>query len=161
MPDVKSVLSEEIRRLARKEVKAAVAPLQETVSTLKKVVAEQRRQLAALQKLVAPQQEAAEAEAAEAPAEEKKIRLNAAGIARLRRKLKLTQGELSALLDVSLSTISHWELGRCAPRAEQKRKLAELRHVGKRRLTAMLAEKCQAAESAAPETEANAEESAE
>ena len=70
MPDVKSVLSEEIRRLARKEVKAAVAPLQETVSTLKKVVAEQRRQLAALQKLVAPQQEAAEAEAAEAPAEE-------------------------------------------------------------------------------------------
>ena len=161
MPDVKSVLSEEIRRLARKEVKAAVAPLQENITALKKIVAEQRRQLTALQKVITPPQPPAENGTAEQPAEAKKIRLNAAGIARLRRKLKLTQGELSALLDVSLSTISHWELGRCTPRAEQKRKLAELRHVGKRRLAAMLAEKCPAPETAAPETDAAAEDSAE
>ncbi len=161
MPDVKSVLSEEIRRLARKEVKTAVAPLQETISALKKVVAEQRRQLAALQKAVAPLQASAESETAEQPAVEKKIRLNAAGIARIRRKLKLTQGELSLLLDVSLSTISHWELGRCAPRAEQKRKLAELRHVGKRRLAEMLTEKSQAAATVAPEAETATNASAE
>ena len=39
MADFKQLMSEEIRRLARKEVRAALAPMAETVAALKKQIA--------------------------------------------------------------------------------------------------------------------------
>ena len=50
MADFKQLMSEEIRRLARKEVRAALAPMTEAISALKHQVAEQKKQLAALTK---------------------------------------------------------------------------------------------------------------
>ena len=38
MPDLKQVLNDEIRRLARKEVKLAVQPLQANVAVLRKQI---------------------------------------------------------------------------------------------------------------------------
>ena len=45
MADIKNVLFDEIRRLARKEVKAAVAPMQAKISELRKAVAALSREL--------------------------------------------------------------------------------------------------------------------
>ena len=133
MPDIKAVLNEEIRRLAKKEVKAAVLPLM-------KIIAEQRHAICELKKRVAAMEKSGIAEkpvkesAAVSNAESKKLRLNAAGIVRLRTKLKLTQSELAKLVGVSLHTVSFWELGKVSPRAEAKAAICALRTLGKREI---------------------------
>ena len=129
--DIKQALSEEIRRLARKEVKAAVLPLQNNISALKKLVAEQKRQIAALEKRCG-------APAETAPETEKGVRINAAGILRLRTKLGLTQGEFAKLLGVAMHTVSVWEQGRRVPRYTHKVRICALRGIGKRELKKML-----------------------
>lgn len=138
--DIKQVFQDEIRRLARKEVKAALTPLQETVSALKRQVAEQKRQIAALEKrCAAVEPETSAIPAAPAADGEKPVRLNAAGILRLRTKLGLTQGELAKLLGVAMHTVSVWEQGRRVPRRTHKMRICALRGIGKRELKKMLA----------------------
>ena len=43
MPDIKTVLSEEIRRLAKKEIKLAVTPLAKTIVEQRKTISELKR----------------------------------------------------------------------------------------------------------------------
>jgi hypothetical protein len=45
MPNVQQVLGEEIRRLAKKEARAAIEDLKEQIATLKKTVSEQGKLL--------------------------------------------------------------------------------------------------------------------
>ena len=138
--DIKQALNDEIRRLARKEIKAAVTPLLGTVSALKKQIAEQKRQIAALEKRCAvPETEVAAAPAAE-EGDEKQVRLNAAGILRLRTKLGLTQGEFAKVLGVAMHTVSVWEQGRRTPRRAHKVRICALRSLGKRELKKKLEE---------------------
>lgn len=140
MSDLKQVLSDEIRRLARKEVKLAVQPLQATIVSL-------RRQISELKKLYSEankkaenyQKQAAAAQGIELVDEEPKLRLNAAGIVRIRTKLKLTQSELAQLLDVSMHTVSSWEKGKSYPRAGVKARICALRGLGKKEVKALLA----------------------
>ena len=139
MPDIKQVLNEEIRRLAKKEIKIALVPLAA-------VVAEQKRQIAELKKeLKAIKSKAPEKMIFEQPApdgkngEEVKLRLNAAGIIKIRTKLKLTQGRFAALLGVSTHTVSFWELGKVVPRAKMKKAICALRSLGRRELKKRLA----------------------
>ena len=139
MSDLKQVLSDEIRRLARKEIKAAVQPLQANIVAL-------RRQISELKKLYNEtsrkaeifKQKAVEASGVEIVDEEPKLRLNAAGIVRIRTKLKLTQSEFAQLLDVSMHTVSSWEKGKSYPRAGAKARICALRTVGKREIKALL-----------------------
>ena len=139
--DIKQALNDEIRRLARKEIKAAVAPLCDTISALKKQVAEQKRQIAALEKRCAAAEPAAPAIPAVAEdGDEKQVRLNAAGILRLRTKLGLTQGEFAKVLGVAMHTVSVWEQGRRTPRRAHKVRICALRGIGKRELKKMLGE---------------------
>ena len=141
MPNMQQLLNDEIRRLARKEVKLAIQPLQENIAAL-------RRQISDLKKLYNEanrkaeyiQKKAAEVSGVEITAEEPKLRLNAAGIVRIRTKLKLTQSEFARLLDVSMHTVSAWEKGKCAPRANVKSRICALRTIGKRQIKAMLKE---------------------
>ena len=139
--DIKQALNDEIRRLARKEIKAAVTPLLGTVSALKKQIAEQKRQIAALEKRCQVPENAAPAAAVEAEDDEKQVRLNAAGILRLRTKLGLTQGEFAKVLGVAMHTVSVWEQGRRTPRRAHKVRICALRGLGKRELKKMLDEK--------------------
>ena len=141
--DIKQAFSEEIRRLARKEIKAAMQPVLNNVSALKKLVAEQKRQIAALEKRCGVSCEAAAAPAEKVAEPEKSVRINAAGILRLRTKLGLTQEEFAKVLGVAMHTVSVWEQGRRAPRHAHKVRICALRGIGKRELKKML-------ESAAP-----------
>ena len=136
--DIKQALYDEIRRLARKEIKAALTPLQGTISALKKQVAEQKRQIAALEKRCATPEPEAAATVAAAGEDEKQIRLNASGILRLRTKLGLTQGEFAKVLGVAMHTVSVWEQGRRTPRHSHKARICALRGIGKRELKKML-----------------------
>ena len=69
---------------------------------------------------------------------EPKLRLNAAGIIRIRQKLKLTQSDFARLLDVSMHTVSAWEKGKCSPRAGVKARICALRAIGKKQARALL-----------------------
>lgn len=153
MPDFKTVLMDEIRRLARKEAKAILLPMQETIAAQKKTIAELNRRIAALEKIQAPAVAELAAEEAEVSARPKLHRFTPARIMKLRKDLKLTQQQMAALLDVNQFSISHWEQGRNKPRQEQQRRLAQLRSMGKRALNKMLQEKLagSSGEEAAPE----------
>ena len=141
MPDIKAVLSEEIRRLAKKEVKAAVLPLNKIISEQRHAISELKKRIAELEKSCAASKKVAAADAAVSTpaADDKKLRLNAAGIVRVRTKLKLTQNEFAKLLGVSLHTVSFWELGKVAPRAGAKAAICALRTIGKREIKRRLA----------------------
>lgn len=135
MPDIKQVLNDEIRRLARKEVKQAVLPLLKVIAEQKSTIRELKREIAGLKKSAAEEKPAAPvAAAAAAAADEVKHRLNAAGIIRIRTKMKLTQSEFGKLLGVSIHTVSMWELGKVSPRPNMKKMICQLRGIGKREL---------------------------
>ena len=84
MPDIKNLLNDEIRRLARKEIRIALEPVAAQISAQKKTISDLKKQIADLEKMLrksVPEQIAA---IEEEQAAEPKIRLNAAGIARIR-----------------------------------------------------------------------------
>ena len=136
--DIKQAFSEEIRRLARKEIKAALLPVQNTVSALKKQIAEQKRQIAMLEKRCGAPEEEAALPVLENAESDKSVRINAAGILRLRTKMGLTQSEFAKLLGVAMHTVSVWEQGRRVPRYSHKVRICALRGLGKRELKKML-----------------------
>ncbi|MBR2365239.1 MAG: helix-turn-helix transcriptional regulator [Lentisphaeria bacterium] len=149
MPDVKSVLQEEIRRLARKEVKLANAPLIKMIGELKRKVASLERLLAAAEKkssvpvaadTVCKEEGKADVKCdAEAGQKEKKPRFYGKKIIRLRKRLHLSQAELAEMVGVNMFSVSHWELGKNVPRQAQQEKLAEIRALPRKELRERLA----------------------
>ena len=138
MPDIKQVLSDEIRRLARKELKAALLPLAKQISDQRKIIAELRKELNSLSKSM-PVSEDKTVVSVVDKEESKKLRLTPAGIVKIRTKLKLSQGKFAALVGVSGHTVSLWEVGKVAPRANAKAAICALRTIGKKELKLRLA----------------------
>lgn len=145
MPDIKGVLQDEIKRLAKREIKAATAPLQKTIMELKRKVAVLERTLAVSEKESAKEKITAAASAEKAveteakPAKGKKSRFSGKKIIRLRKRLHLSQAELAALVGVNMFSVSHWELGKNLPRQAQQDKLEELRTLPRKTLQEKLA----------------------
>lgn len=137
MPDIASVLKEEIARLARRELrveterlKKAAAQQRSDIAQLKRQVADLERQLARLAKSgrtpVAP--------AAVAAGTAENVRFSAKGLKTHRQRLDLTVAQLAKMLGVSDQTIYNWEAGTTRPRAGQLSMIAALRGIGKREL---------------------------
>ena len=137
MPDFKHALSEEIRRIARKEIKQMLTPVLAKMSEMRKTISAQEKTIREMQKRDFASTAPAETPAVEKTAVAKIPRITQARIVKLREKLGLSQAEFSKLLGISLSTISHWETGKTAPRLEQKIRLAEIRDMGKHELEEM------------------------
>ena len=137
MPDIKVILSEEIRRLAKKEIKLALAPLLKNAVEQRRTIAELKKRIAVLENRPAAVEDKKTDTVTDSA--EKKLRLNAAGIIRVRTKLKLTQSEFAKLLNVSTHTVSMWELNNTSPRANARAAICALRSVGKRELKKRLA----------------------
>ena len=139
MPDFKQSFQDEVRRLARKELKALdekIAEQKKTISALLKRVNDLEK------KQAAPAVAAAKAPAA--PAEEekgRKIRFSAKSLQKFRKKYAISQKALAALLDVTPFTVSHWEIGKNRPRTAQIAAFYALMKLGKRKLYALLQEK--------------------
>ena len=140
MPDIKQVLNEEIRRLARKELKNSLLPLTNQISEQKRMIAELKKEIAALKKSLPVQKEVVENSVVEENTENSgKLRLSAAGIVKIRKKLGLTQGTFASLLGVSGHTVSLWEVGKVSPRAGIKAEICALRTIGKKEFKQRLA----------------------
>ena len=144
MPDIRQVLNDEIRRLARKEVKNILLPMIKQLGEQKRLISDLKKQIAVLEKRVPAKVASVKTEAVDCDA--KKLRLNAAGIVKLRNKLGLSQGKLAELIGVSTHTVSMWEIGRVSPRAGAKAAICALRTIGKRELKRRLAELAEASD---------------
>lgn len=141
MPDFKQTFQDEVRRLARKELKAFEAKINEqkkTISALTKRVNELEKKAAA--PAAAPAAEKAQTGAA-AENTGKKARFSPKSLVKFRKKYSLSQKALAVLLGVTPFTVSHWEIGKNRPRANQIEAFSALAKLGKRKLYALVAEK--------------------
>ena len=137
MPDFKQTFQDEVRRLARKELKAFEAKINEqkkTISALTKRVNELEK------KAAAPAAEKAQTGAA-AENTGRKARFSPKSLVKFRKKYSLSQKALAVLLGVTPFTVSHWEIGKNRPRANQIEAFSALAKLGKRKLYALVAEK--------------------
>ncbi len=145
MPNLTTVLNEEIRRLARKEIRAQVGKTQ-------KQVAEQRREIAELKRVNTELNrrlnylESQEKKRLKEPAEPKVIIQQADGtteagstarfspkwLAKHREKLELSAADYARLVGCSPLSIYKWEKGESTPRTAQREALASIRGLGKR-----------------------------
>ena len=140
MPNIASVLKEEILRLARKEVRAETEGLKKASAQFRSDLAGLKRRVATLEKQAGRAGKQAPGKASPEPAEgASRIRFSAKGLATQRQKLGLSAADIGALLGVSAQTVYNWEAGKAKPRAQQLAAIATLRGLGKRKAKAALA----------------------
>ncbi|MBO5723806.1 MAG: helix-turn-helix transcriptional regulator [Lentisphaeria bacterium] len=151
MSNFQQILNEEVRRLARKEIKSHVVPVLKTISDLKQQIRDLRNQIKVMNEQLLKQQTVAADTVApvETTPAEKQIRLTAGRIRACREKQGLSRKEFADLIGTTFVSVSNWENGKTVPRLSQKKKIVVIRDMGKRELVKLLAEKKKAAVAAA------------
>lgn len=132
MSNVMKELKAEISRLARKEVKKALTPVQRINAAHRGLIADLRRQIAALQKetkSLGQGRFAAPAAAAEGAEQNSRFWITGKGVRSLRKRLGLTQAEFGKLADVSVPTVVHWESAKGAVPVRRKETIVRLREI--------------------------------
>lgn len=139
MANMAQLLKEEIRRIARREVKAQTAKLKRDVVKVKKTNVVLRRVVAQLKKdnelLMSSEKRRQAVPATVVPEDAKSARITAKGIRAMRRKLGLSQADFAKLVGVSTVAVGIWEKkGKGALRLRDKPRAAvlALRGVGAR-----------------------------
>jgi DNA-binding transcriptional regulator YiaG len=140
MPNIGTLLREEIMRLSRKESRGQVDPTKKATAQHRRDIAELRRQVAQLERQVALlSRKVLRTPATVVPdAATKPMRFSAKGLHALRTRMELSANDFGKLIGVSAQSIYNWEQGAANPRAEQLAKLAALRVIGKREAAARL-----------------------
>ncbi|WP_223618959.1 helix-turn-helix transcriptional regulator [Lysobacter sp. ESA13C] len=141
MPNIASILKDEIIRLTRKEFRQQVEPL-------KKQILAQRKQLTSLKQEVETLRRGAKAASKgsrqadpvkkdpNAPAAA--IRYSAAGLRKLRERLGLSREAFAPLLGASSQAIYNWEQTDTRPRQEFLEKIAAMRGITKKQVESLL-----------------------
>ena len=113
MPDIAKILREEIQRLARREVKAAIASLKMDNVILKRTAADHKRRLVQIEKdnrhLLAQAKKLRETVVKTPDVEVEKARITAKMIKSIRDRLGLSQAALAKILEVTPNTVLLWE----------------------------------------------------
>ncbi len=130
MPNVVQIMRDEIRRVARKEIRSESTSLINQVRKLRETVKKQNQTITQLQKsLVKLSPQSTAVVLGDSDDEQPRARITPASIKRQRTKLKLSQRELGKLLGVTATTVVRWETGTCKPRATHQAQIAELRNM--------------------------------
>lgn len=133
MPNVATVLKEEITRLARKEARAENASSKKAITQYRKDIAELKRQVRSLAKNIGDLERQQKRSARPAATDSSKsIRFSASGLRSHRERLELSAADYAALVGVSGLTIYNWEKGKTKPRQEQVAAWAKIKDLGKR-----------------------------
>ncbi|MHB8493918.1 MAG: helix-turn-helix domain-containing protein [Casimicrobiaceae bacterium] len=142
MPNIGTLLKQEITRLSRRETRAQVHATKKASAQHRRDIAALKREVAALRRQVALlQQQALRApSAARAESTTGKPRFVAKGLRSQRKRLGLSAEDYAKLVGVSAQSIYNWERGHATPRAEQVAALAALRGMSKRMAAARLAQ---------------------
>ena len=144
MPNLQEALRSVILRLARREIRAVARPMRKELRALRRKVSGLPKTLAALGRHVADLVRAHHAQRAnlQASAEEaQSARFSPGLIQKLRRRLKLTQGQMAQLVGVSVTGVRAWEAGRSRPQAARRSALVALRKMGRREVARLVAVK--------------------
>ncbi|MEM9417843.1 MAG: helix-turn-helix domain-containing protein [Planctomycetota bacterium] len=136
MPNLNAVLGEEIRRLARKEIRAQVGATQKTVAKYRSEIAELKRRIGDLERRL-NQVEKQEKKRLGQPVESgeaaaKRPRFSPGWVKKHREKLGISAADYGKLAGVSGLTIYNWEKGESSPREKQLLAWGEIRSLGKR-----------------------------
>lgn len=134
MPNIGTVLREEITRLSRKEARSHVDPTRQAVSRQRREIALLKRQVAQLEREVATlaRKVLSAPPAAKAGSPATRVRFTAKGLRAQRHRLGLSAADFGKLLGVSAQSIYNWEREEAHPRGAQLAKLAAMRGIGKR-----------------------------
>jgi DNA-binding transcriptional regulator YiaG len=133
-------LKDEIRRLARKEIKAQTSRTAKAVAQYRREIARLKRQQRDQEKKIAVLESRARKAVTSAPVAELNgdTRFSARSAKAQRRRTGLSASDFAKLVGVSSLTIYNWEHGKSRPRREQFAALLALRGLGKREAQARL-----------------------
>ena len=129
MPDLGKALREEMSRVAGRELRSALNPLNDQIRSLEREVTALRSQISGAQGTAAKSTGKPSGNA-KAAATQTAIRITPASIKKHRKRLRLSQAQMGKLLGVSAITILNWEQGKSKPRAANREAIAELRGMG-------------------------------
>ncbi len=135
MPNLAATIKEEIRRLARKEIRAQIGATRKAAALHRREIARLKRLLQAQEKKIArlASQERSSDEKANGKEEALQgLRFSPRSVRAQRRRLKLSAQEFGKLVGVSAQTVYHWEQGKGRPRAAQFAALIAVRGIGRR-----------------------------
>jgi DNA-binding transcriptional regulator YiaG len=136
MPNLAATLKEEIRRLAKKEVKAETGKTKQAVAKYRHEIARLRRDLLTQQKEIARLKAAGRKQGVQSAdseeSDEEKFRYSARSVKAQRERLGLSALNYGRLVGVSGLTVYNWEHGRSRPRKAQLTRLVAVRGIGKR-----------------------------
>ncbi|QNN21766.1 helix-turn-helix domain-containing protein [Planctomycetales bacterium ZRK34] len=134
MPNLSSVLKEEISRIARKVIRSQTATLQKQSAQYRRDVAELKRQVMDLQRRLSFLETQEKKRIEKQPAEQiaDGVRYSPKWLAAHRKKLGLSAADYGKLVGVSQLTIYNWEKGETQPRQAQLAKWVAIRGLGKR-----------------------------
>ena len=142
MPNIASVLKEEIARVARKEARGETQGLKKASAQYRSDIAALKRRIQALEQQVKRLGKAGSRKAAAATSGEEgggtALRFSAKGLAAQRRRLGLSAAAVATLLGVSGQSVYKWEDGKTRPRASQIATIATLRKLSKKEAAARL-----------------------
>jgi len=140
LPNIASVLKEEIARLVRRQFRGETENLKKASSRYRSDIAALKRRIDTLEKQISRLEKMAPKNVAPTADKEseKKLRFKPQGVRAQRTRLGLSAPEMGALMGVSAQTIYNWEAGTTRPRAEQLVVIAAVRKMGKREVKARL-----------------------
>jgi len=148
MPNIASVLKQEISRIARKETRSEIESVKKATVQHRRYIASLRQQVKLLERQVAAlrsqKRSAALAEDGADQADGRQVRFVAKGLRSLRTRLDLSVSELARLIGVSGQTVYNWEAKITKPRSEQLKAIAQLRGMGRREARNRLQEQAEA-----------------
>lgn len=131
MPNIADVLRGEIRRLAQKEAKIAMAELKKENTELRRLVSEMKRRLDQVERTASGGEDT---RSYVTQLNDARVRITGQMILGMRERFALTQAELAHLLDVSAQSVYQWErnLGSLNLRQRTLNAVLEVRDMGKR-----------------------------
>jgi len=134
MPNIASVLKQEIARVARRETRSQIERLRKLSAQQRRGIAGLKRDIAALERSVALLARSAGRSAVDAAngSASKRARFSPKGIRSLRQRLGLSAENFARLIEVSSQSVYNWERKITRPRDAQLKALNDLRGLGKR-----------------------------
>ncbi len=135
MPNVQSVLRQEIQRLARREIRSELEATKKAVAQHRREIAELKRRNTALQRTVSYLQSRETKRIKARPSLEEPpqgTRFSVRSLQAQRRRSGFSQEDYASLVGVSSSTIYNWESGSTKPSRKHLATLVSLRGIGMR-----------------------------
>lgn len=134
MPNIGTLLKQEILRLGQRQVRKEVAAVKKASASYRHDIAALKRQVTALERKSAAlaKQTAAATGSVSRALPDRPIRFVAKGLRSLRARLGLSAAQLALLLGVSEQSVYNWETKKATPRKEPLAAIIGLRGIGKR-----------------------------